>query len=166
MFQLRQGACRARVSIKRKGKGDEGGWSKGGSNGGLKGGKDQDGFTKWRLENMDASEIYLGRWNAKEVLITQREGEIVFLVADGAAKLSGRDYEFREPTPRREKTVRRENFSGDTHVEAEESQRTDSRDDIEARRDFWSIQGDFIYRRHIEPKLRCYAVDEAQEKTY
>ena len=32
-------------------------------------------------------------------------------MANGSAKLSGRDYEFQEPTLRRESTVRRENLS-------------------------------------------------------
>ena len=36
-------------------------------------------------------------------------------MADGSAKLSGRDYEFHEPTLRREFTVRRENLSGESH---------------------------------------------------
>ena len=60
------------------------------------------------LGKYDASEIYPRRLNAKEVLITQKDGEFVFLVADGLAKLSGRDYEFQEPTLRWESTVRRE----------------------------------------------------------
>ena len=47
----------------------------------------------------------------------------MFLVADESAKLSGRDYEFQEPTLRREQTVRREReFSGDSHGDVEESQ--------------------------------------------
>ena len=50
------------------------------------------------LEKMDASEIYPRRINAKEVLISQKGDEIIFPVADGTAKLSGRDYEFRVPT--------------------------------------------------------------------
>ena len=56
-----------------------------------------------------ASEIYPRRLNAKEVLITQRDGEFIFPVTDGPAKLSGRNYEFQEPTLRRESTVA-ENF--------------------------------------------------------
>ena len=60
------------------------------------------------LEKLDASEIYPRRLNAKEVLITHKDGEFVFLVADGSATLSGRDCEFQEPTLRREFTVRRE----------------------------------------------------------
>ena len=35
------------------------------------------------LEKLNASEIYPRRLNAKEVLITQTDGEIVFPVADG-----------------------------------------------------------------------------------
>ena len=56
----------------------------------------------------------------KEVLITQKDGELIFLVAGGSAKLSGRDHEFQEPTLRRESTVRRENLSGESHGEREE----------------------------------------------
>ena len=88
------------------------------------------------LENLEASEVYPERLNAKEVLLTQRKGELVLLVADGTAKLSGRDHEFQEPTLRREQTVRRESFSGESQGEAEESQPTESRDDVEARKDF------------------------------
>ena len=88
------------------------------------------------LENLEASEVYPERLNAKEVLLTQRKGELVLLVADSTAKLSGRDHEFQEPTPRREQTVRRKSFSGESQGEAEESQPTESRDDVEARRDF------------------------------
>ena len=70
---------------------------------------------------------------------------MVFPAADGAAKLSVRDYEFREHTLRREPTVRREDVSAaELHDEPGESQPTQPTDDAEARADFWSIQGDFI----------------------
>ena len=49
------------------------------------------------LEKLDASEIYPRRINAKEVLITPKEDEFIFPEADGTAKLSRRDYKFREP---------------------------------------------------------------------
>ena len=64
------------------------------------------------LRKLDASEINPRRLNAKEVLITQKMENSLFLVADGSVKLSGRDYEFQEPTLRRESTVRRENLEG------------------------------------------------------
>ena len=55
------------------------------------------------LEKTDASEIHPRRIiNPKEVLTPQRREDFTFPIADGTAKLSGRDQEFREPTPRRE----------------------------------------------------------------
>ena len=87
------------------------------------------------LENMDASDIYPRRIHAKGV----------FSVADGTAKLSGRDHEFREPTLRWEPTVWSEDFSRELYGEPGESQPTEPTDDAEARADFWSIQDDFIY---------------------
>ena len=112
------------------------------------------------LEKLDASETNPWRLNAKEVLITQKDGEFVFLVADGSAKLPGRDYEFQEPTLRREFTVRRENLSGESHGDREEFQPEESEDDAEARKNFWSIQEDFIYRHHIEPRVQLYVLKE------
>ena len=90
------------------------------------------------LEKLDASEIYPRRLNAKEVLITHKDGEFVFLVADGSAKLSERDYEFQEPTLRRELTVRKENLSGESQGDTEEFQSEETTDDAEARKDFCS----------------------------
>ena len=45
---------------------------------------------------MEASGIYPQRINAKEGLTTQKGEEFIFPVADDTAKVSGRDYEFRE----------------------------------------------------------------------
>ena len=53
------------------------------------------------LELLDSSAILHRRIHAKELLITQKEDEVKFTVADGTAKLSGRDNEFRGPTLRR-----------------------------------------------------------------
>ena len=55
-------------------------------------------------------------------------------------KLSGRDYEFQEPTLRRESTVRRENLSGESHGDREEFQPEESEDGAEAQKDFWPFQ--------------------------
>ena len=63
------------------------------------------------LKKLDASEIFPRRINAKEVLITQEENNFKFMVADGAAAVSGGDLEFREPTPKREQTERSDVFS-------------------------------------------------------
>ena len=68
---------------------------------------------------MDASEIYPRRNSAKEVLTPQRREEFIFTIADGTAKLSGKDNEFREPIPRLEQTVGSEDFSGELQGEPE-----------------------------------------------
>ena len=78
-------------------------------------------------------------------------------MADGTAKLSERDYEFQEPTLRRVDTVRRENLSGG---DRKEFQSKETKGDDEVRKDFWSIQADFIYRHHIEPRVQLYVPRE------
>ena len=76
-----------------------------------------------------------------KILITQKGGEFVFPVTDGSAKLSERDYEFQEPTVRREPTERRENLSGESQGDRDDFQPEETKDDEEIHRDFWSIQG-------------------------
>ena len=44
------------------------------------------------LEKLDASDIYPQRINAKEVLIRQKDDELIFPIADCTAKLSGTEY--------------------------------------------------------------------------
>ena len=58
--------------------------------------------------------------------------------------------------PRREQTVRSEDFSRELHGEPGESQPTESTENAEARADSWSFQGDFIYRHHCEPRVQLY----------
>ena len=75
--------------------------------------------------------------------------------------MSGRDYEFREPTPRLEQTERSEVFSEKLQGEPGESQPTESTDDAEARKDFWSIQCELIYRHHLQlyvPKEQTFSI--------
>ena len=94
------------------------------------------------LETMNASEVHPRMINAKEVLILQKGEEVIF-PEDGAAKLFGRDYEFREFTLRCKQTVRSEGLSGEAPGESEESQPTEPKDDAEARRNSWPYHGDF-----------------------
>ena len=112
------------------------------------------------LEELDASEIYPRRLNAKEVLISQKNGEFIFPVADGSAKLTGRSYEFQECTLRRQSTVRRENLSGESLDDREEFRPEETKDDARIHKDFWSIQGDFIYRHHVEPRVHIFVPKE------
>ena len=91
-----------------------------------------------KLEKLNASETYPRRPNAKEVLITQKDQECVFLVADGSAKLSG-DYEFQEPTLRRESTVKRKNPNGESPSDREEFQPEETKDDEGINKDFFAL---------------------------
>ena len=101
------------------------------------------------LEKMDASEIYPRRINAKEVMTPQREGYFIFPIADGTSKILGRVHEFRE-----------QDLSGELQGESEGLQPTETKDDAEVRKDFWSIQRDFIHRRHYEPRVQLHVPKE------
>ena len=87
------------------------------------------------MEKLDAAEIQPRRINAKEVKTPQRRDIFIFPVADGTAKLSGRDHEFREATQRQERFVRSEDPSGELQGEPEGPQPTETRDDAEALKD-------------------------------
>ena len=43
---------------------------------------------------------------------------------------------------------------------SERSQPTETKDDAEARNDFWSVEGAFIYRHHVEPGVQLYVSEE------
>ena len=111
------------------------------------------------METLEAWDTCPRRLKTKEMLIRQ-DDEFIFPFADGTAKLSSTDYEFREPTRRREPTVRSEDFSRELHGVPGESQPTESTDDAEARADVWSIQGDFIFRHHNEPRVQLHVPKE------
>ena len=110
---------------------------------------------------MDASEIYSKRLNAKEVIFP-KEGEFTFPIADGRIKTPGEDQELRTST-----LIRPRPIQGEGHVdflgESEGSfpQPHDSLPDAgEAMNDFWSISGSFIYRHHVEPRVKLYSPKE------
>ena len=77
-----------------------------------------------QLKNVHASEIPARRLNAKEI-ITPKNGENIFPVADGTAKLSGRHQGTRKSTPTRDQPVRREDFRGDFQGSSATSQPVD-----------------------------------------
>ena len=88
---------------------------------------------------------------------SDKDDKFIFLIADGTAKLAGRDYEFREPALRQESTVRSEDLSGAVQGESEEFRPTEPTDDAQAHSDLWSIPGDFICRHHSEPRVQPFA---------
>ena len=113
------------------------------------------------LETMDASEIYSKRLNVKEVIFP-KEGEFIFPIADGRIKPLGGDQDLRTST-----SIRQRPIQGDGHVdflgESEGSlpQPQDSFPDAgEAINDFWSMSGSFMYRHHVEPRVKLYSPRE------
>ena len=114
------------------------------------------------LGMMDASEIYSKRLNAKEVKFSKENGKIIFPIADGRIKHLGGDQGVRTPTLIRQQPIR-----GESHVdflgESKGSlpQPHDSFPDAgEAINDFWSMSGSFIYRHHVEPRVKLYSPRE------
>ena len=105
------------------------------------------------LEMMDASEIYSKRPNAKEVILPKRKRNFIFPVADGRIKPLGGDQDLRTSTSIRDRPIRGESnidFLGESQESRPPPQ--DSHQDAgEARNDFWSMSGNFIYRHHVEP---------------
>ena len=110
------------------------------------------------LEHLTQQKFILEKSMRKKYWWHKKRYEFTSPAADGTTKPSGRDYDFRNPTLREEPTVRREVFSGELRGESGESRPTESTDDAEARADFWSIQGDFIYRHHNERRKKTFPI--------
>ena len=111
---------------------------------------------------MDASEIYSKRLNAKEVIFPKEKGEFIFPIADRRIKSLGGNQDLRTST-----LTRQQSFQGESHVdflgESEGSlpQPHDSFPDAgEAMNDFWSMSGSFVYRHHVEPRVKLYSPRE------
>ena len=110
---------------------------------------------------MDASGLHARRLNAKEVLTPMKGDEFVFPVADGPAKIFGRD---RRLTPhtffrdRPERGKEQEVFRGESDELPSPTplQHDSTRDDAEAKHDFWSVTREFIYRHHVVPRDKLY----------
>ena len=110
------------------------------------------------LETMDASEIYSKRLNAKEVIFPKESGKSICPVADGRIKTPGGDQELRTSTLVIRGESRRD-FLGES--EGSLPPPHDSFPDAgEAINDFWSMSGNFIYRHHVEPRVKLYSPRE------
>ena len=104
------------------------------------------------------------RLNAKEVL-TPMKGDIFFPVEDGTVKNPRGDRRLRPSTSIRDRPERGEEqevFQGESDglYSPKPLQDDSTRDDAEARNDFWSVTGDFIYRHHVEPRVKLYMPKE------
>ena len=114
------------------------------------------------LETMDASEIYSKRLNAKEMIFPKEKGEFIFPIADGRIKSLGGDQDLRTSTSIRQRPIR-----GESHLDfLGESEGSlpplhDSFPDAgEAINCFWSMSRNFIYRYHVEPRVKLYSPRE------
>ena len=104
---------------------------------------------------MDASEIYSKRY-------FPNKENLFFPIADGRINPHGGDQDLRTST-----LIRPRPIQGEGHVdflgESEGSfpQPHDSFPDAgEAINDFWSMSGNFIYRHHVEPRVKLYSPRE------
>ena len=92
--------------------------------------------------------------------ISQRKGEFIFRIADGRIKTPGGDQELKTST-----LIRPRRIQGEGHVdllgEWSLPQSHDSFPDAGgAIHDFWSMSGSFIYRHHVEPRVKLYSPRE------
>ena len=124
---------------------------------------------RWSRENLERRYLdsRLGRFGklgcirylplknqSKGSIVQSKDDEFIFPIADGTAKFSGRDYEFRVPTVRREQTVKSEDLSGESSRRIGSVLTGRTHRWRWSRADCWSIDGDFIYRHHTEPRIQ------------
>ena len=114
------------------------------------------------LETMDASEIHSKRLNAKEVIFPKEKGELIYPIADGRIKTLGGDQDLRTSTLIRQRPIR-----GESHLDfvgESEGSLPPPHDSFpgtgEAENDCWSMSGNFIYRHHVEPRVKRYSPRE------
>ena len=114
------------------------------------------------LETMDASEIYSERLNAKEVIFPKEKREFIFPIADGRINPLGGDQDLRTSTLIRQRTIRGEShldFLGESEGSLQPPHDSFP-DGGGAINDFWSMSGNFIYRHHVEPRVKLYSPRE------
>ena len=102
------------------------------------------------------------RLNAKELIYPNENGKFNFPVADGRIKFVGGDQELRTSTLIRDHPIRGED-QRDFLGESERSlppPHDSFLDAGEAFTGFWSVSGNFIYRHHVEPRVKLYSPRE------
>ena len=109
--------------------------------------------------------IHARRLNAKEELTPMKGDKFIFPIADGTVKTPGGDRRQRPSTLIRDRPGRGEEqevFRGESDELHSPTQLQDdsTRDDEEAKSDFWAITGEFICRHHVEPRVKLYVPRE------
>ena len=95
-------------------------------------------------------------------MIFPKQGEFIFPIADGRIKTLGGDQDLRTPT-----LVRHRPIQGESNIDflgESEGSLPQPHDSFpvagEAMNDFWSMSGSFIYRHHVEPRVKLYSPRE------
>ena len=102
------------------------------------------------LEEMDASELHARRLNVKEVL-TPMKGENFAILN---RRWNSQHVQEEIDVLRRNKKFFEENQAD--FLLHPPHQDDSTRGDDEAKNDFWTITGEFIYRHHVEPRVKLY----------
>ena len=115
------------------------------------------------LETMDASEIYSKKSQCKKRSYFPKKKEILFFQSQmDESKPLGGDQELRTSTLVRHRPIQGESnvdFLGESEGSLPQPQ--DSFPDAgEAINDFWSMSRNFIYRHHVEPRVKLYSPRE------
>ena len=96
------------------------------------------------------------------MIFPREKGGFIFPFADGRIKPLGGDQDLRTSTLTRQRSVQGEShvdFLGESEGSLPPPQ--DSLPDAgEAMNDFWSMSGSFIYRHHVEPRVKLYSPRE------
>ena len=106
------------------------------------------------LQNLDASEIHARRLKAREVLEPKNGDDFIYSHAQsGTVNLAGKDQEVRTSIRTWKQLDRRENHHDGSQGEADGSDQAGEQptDHDEARDDFRSVSGSYIYRHHVQP---------------
>ena len=93
------------------------------------------------------------------MIFPKEKGEFIFPIADGRIKLSGGDQDLRTSTSRRQRPIQGESnidFLGESEGSLPPPPHDSFPDAGEAINDFWSMSGSFIYRHHVEPRVKLY----------
>ena len=110
------------------------------------------------LDQMDASEIYAKRLNAKEVLTLMSGEKCKFPIADATIKISGGDQVLRTSTLIRDRPDKGEeqgNLRGESDGSSSTILQDSSLHDRETRNDIWSISGNLFAVITWNPESNC-----------
>ena len=115
------------------------------------------------LEQFDTSELHARRLNAKEVLTPMYGEKFIFPVANGTVKTSWVDQDLRTSILIQDNPDRGEEqdiLQGESEGSCSTRRQDSSWYDGEAKSDFWTNTGEFIYRHHVEHRVKQYVPTE------